>query len=164
MIMLNNIVDMENSKSNTVEILNSLVEVNNDRIQGYETAIREAKDSQLKVEFSLFIVTSKRCIMELCDEIKRLGGIPIGLNKTSGKFFRLWMDLEKTISENLHRALIDSCVFREDIAIGNYDDWLIDDVRNEVDERHNMMIRTQRTEIYREREKLKALRELICSS
>jgi uncharacterized protein (TIGR02284 family) len=157
-------VDMENSKTKTVEILNSLVEVNNDRIQGYETAIQEAKDSQLKVEFSLFIVTSKRCVKELCDEIKRLGGSPIGLNKTSGKFFKLWMDLEKTISENLNQALLDSCVFREDIAIGNYDDWLIADAENAVDERHNMMIRTQRTELHREREKLKALREHICSS
>lgn len=164
MIVRNNTVEMENAKSKTVEILNSLVEVNNDRIQGYETAIREAKDSQLKVEFSLFIVTSKRCIMELCDEIKRLGGKPISLNKTSGKFFKLWMDLEKTISHNLHRALIDSCVFREDIAIGNYDDWLIEDVENEVDERHIMMIRTQRTELCGEREKLKILREHLCSS
>lgn len=163
-MIIEKMVDMENSKTKTVEILNSLVEVNNDRIQGYETAMREAKDSQLKVEFSLFIVTSKRCVMELCDEIKRLGGNPIGTNKTSGKFFKLWMDLEKTISENLNRALLDSCVFREDIAIGNYDDWLIDDVKNIVDERHNMMILTQRTELYREREKLKALRELICSS
>ncbi|RAR47590.1 PA2169 family four-helix-bundle protein [Flavobacterium lacus] len=154
---------MENSTAKTVEILNSLVEVNNDRIQGYETAIREAKDSQLKVEFSLFIVTSKSCVTELCDEIKRLGGIPIELNKTSGEFFKLWMDLEKTISENLHRALLDSCVFREDITIGNYDDWLIEDVKNVVGERHTMMIRTQRTELHREREKLKTLREHICS-
>lgn len=150
---------MEDSK--TIEILNSLVEVNNDRIQGYETAIQEAIDSQIKVEFSLFIVTSKRCVMELCDAIKRLGGNPIDLNKTSGKFFKLWMDLEKTISDNAHKALLDSCVFREDIAIGNYDDWLIDDIKNELDERLTMMISTQRTELNRERQKLKSLREVV---
>ena len=89
------IIDMVNLETITLEILNSLVEINNDRIQGYETVLCEVKDSQLKVEFSLFIVTSKRCVIELCDEIKRLGEVPVSLNKTSGKFLDYGWILKK---------------------------------------------------------------------
>lgn len=89
------IIDIVNLETITLEILNSLVEINNDRIQGYETVLCEVKDSQLKVEFSLFIVTSKRCVIELCDEIKRLGEVPVRLNKTSGKFLDYGWILKK---------------------------------------------------------------------
>ena len=41
-------------KEKTIELLNSLITINNDRIQGYETAAKETKDEELKTLFGRF--------------------------------------------------------------------------------------------------------------
>ena len=50
---------MENEK--TIDALNKLIEINNDRIEGYETASKETNDTDLLNLFSGFIQTSKKC-------------------------------------------------------------------------------------------------------
>jgi hypothetical protein len=46
----------------TIEVLNDLIQINNDRIAGYEKAIRETKpeDDDLKVLFATMIAESHR--------------------------------------------------------------------------------------------------------
>jgi len=49
----------------SAEVLNSLLTINNDRIQGYKTAIDETTDADLKSLFSQFIQTSQSAKKEL---------------------------------------------------------------------------------------------------
>ena len=77
---------MKNEK--TVDVLNKLVEINNDRIEGYDTALKETDETDLQSIFRQFIETSRRCKQELTAEITKLGGKPEEGTKTSGKFFR----------------------------------------------------------------------------
>ncbi|MCC7453297.1 MAG: hypothetical protein IT222_03950, partial [Crocinitomix sp.] len=48
---------MKNEKS--IEVLTTLITINNDRIEGYETASKESKESDLKSLFAKFIATSE---------------------------------------------------------------------------------------------------------
>jgi Domain of unknown function (DUF2383) len=65
---------MENEK--TFEVLNSLVEINHDRIEGYKTAMEETKDDEkLKASFSQFQQTSFSCNTSLVAQVRQLGGI-----------------------------------------------------------------------------------------
>lgn len=47
---------MDNEKQ--IEVLNSLIIINNDRIEGYKTAGAEAKETDLKMLFSDLMETS----------------------------------------------------------------------------------------------------------
>ena len=74
---------MENEKK--IDVLNTLIQINNDRIEGYETAFKETEEQDLKAHFSQFMLTSQKCKQELVDEVTRLGGEPTESTRVSGK-------------------------------------------------------------------------------
>lgn len=117
---------MKNDK--TVEVLNKLLEINNDRLDGYETASKETEENDLKSLFAQLSKTSLRCRQELVDEITSLGGEPVDGTKTSGKFFRAWMDVKAAITGKDRKAIISSCEFGEDKAVETYKNVLMDDI------------------------------------
>jgi hypothetical protein len=47
---------MENQK--TIEALNTLIQINNDRFEGYDSAFKESEEQDLKTLFSQFMLTS----------------------------------------------------------------------------------------------------------
>ncbi|MFV5690363.1 DUF2383 domain-containing protein [Flavobacterium sp. ZT3R25] len=63
---------MDQEKS--IDVLNTLIEINNDRIEGYKTALEETEESDLKALFSQLMKTSQNCKMELVSEVQKLGG------------------------------------------------------------------------------------------
>ena len=66
---------MKTSKE-AIEILNDLIQINNDRIKGYERAIEELKDDNddLKTLFAVFIDQSRQNVMVLGKEVQGFGG------------------------------------------------------------------------------------------
>ena len=119
---------MKNDK--TVEALNNLLEINNDRLEGYDTASGETDEADLKDLFRKLAETSLRCREELIDEVISLGGEPVEGTKTSGKFFRVWMDVKAALSGHDRKTIISSCEFGEDKAIETYKKVLTDDILN----------------------------------
>jgi len=109
---------MDNEKS--VGVLNSLIEINNDRIEGYETASKETDESDLKTMFSEFIQTSQKCKQELLDEVRKCGGTPEEGTRTTGKFFRVWMDVKAALTGKDRKFILDSCEYGEDQAVDAY--------------------------------------------
>src|SRR5436190_11797723 len=109
---------MEKEKS--IDVLNTLLEINNDRVEGYETALKETEEQDLKTMFTEFIRKSERCRNELTREIFMLGGKPVEGTKTSGKFFRVWMDMKAALTGKDRKAILSSCEFGEDAAVETY--------------------------------------------
>lgn len=105
---------------NTMKVLNALISINDERIEGYETALKETKEYDLKPIFKQFISTSQNCKSELVLEVSKLGGAESKSTKISGKFFRVWMDIKATLVGNERRALLNSCEFGEDEAQDDY--------------------------------------------
>jgi len=116
---------MNNDK--TIDVLNSLVVINNDRIEGYETASENTKENDLKTLFTKFQQTSNKCQHELIREIDKLGGKADGGTKASGKFFRAWMDVKSALTGNDRKAILTSCENGEERALEVYKDVLDDD-------------------------------------
>ena len=119
---------MKNDK--TVEALNNLLEINNDRLEGYDTASGETDETDLKELFGRLAETSLRCKQELIDEVISLGGEPVEGTKTSGKFFRVWMDVKAALSGHDRKSIISSCEFGEDKAMETYKNVLMNDFSN----------------------------------
>ena len=147
-------------KEKTIEVLNTLVTINNDRIEGYETASKETEDKDLKRLFSQFISTSLKCKQELEKEVVILGGTPSESTKTSGKFFRAWMDLKAALTGNDHKAILNSCEFGEDAAVNTYKNVLMNNSSDLTLDQQNL-INAQYTLIKADHDEIKNMRDML---
>lgn len=128
---------MENEK--TIEVLNTLIQINNDRFEGYDTAFKETEEKDLKTLFSQFMLTSQKCKQELVEEVTRLGGTPTESTRLSGKFFRVWMDVKATITGKDHKGILGSCEYGENVAQETYKNVLKDHMQDVRFEQQTMI-------------------------
>ncbi len=153
---------MENNE--TIDVLNTLVEINNDRIEGYVTASSETDDHELKTLFAKLAQTSNKCKNELVSEIIKLGGQPTESTKTTGKFFRVWMDVKTAITGKNRKAILDLCEFGEDQALKTYEKALNDDIEH-LNTPLQMLITSQYASITADHHTVKTMRdELVTTS
>lgn len=103
-----------------IENLNTLLCINNDRVEGYKSALYEAKETDIKIMFSTLAKTSLECKKELVYEIKKLGGKRNNGYRETGKFFRIWIDMKKAIKRDDRKAILDSCKYGEIVVLQEY--------------------------------------------
>jgi uncharacterized protein (TIGR02284 family) len=149
---------MNNEK--TVDALNKLVEINNDRIEGYETAADETEEQDLKTLFAQFAITSHNCRQELAREITSLGGSPTDGTKNTGKLFRAWMDVKAALTGKDRKQILSSCEFGEDHALKTYESTLKDD-REHLNINHISMINAQMSQLRGDHDRVKAMRDAL---
>ncbi len=145
-------------KEKTIEVLNTLITINNDRIEGYETASKETQELDLKSMFAAFIQTSKKSKQELEVEVKKLGGKIAEGTMTSGKFFRVWMDVKAALTGKDRKTILNSCEHGEEVAIGTYNKVLrnkMQDITSEL----LKMIKIQNAFIIADHDKVKSMRD-----
>ena len=148
---------MENEK--TIEVLNTLITINNDRIEGYETAAKETEEQDLKTLFAQFSSTSQKCKSELITEVSNLGGTAAEGTLISGKFFRVWMDVKAALTGKDRKAILNSCEFGEDAAKDIYEKALENDLEN-LNAYQQTMIKKQLTLLVADCDKVKVMRDL----
>src|SRR5215470_16465800 len=106
---------MQNSQE-TIDVLNDLIKVNNDRIAGYEKAIHEAKqeDNDLKILFASMVAESHRMKIALATEVQSLGAEVEQGTTTAGKIYRAWMGVKSAFSGRGRHAVLANCESIED--------------------------------------------------
>lgn len=142
-----------------IDVLNSLIEINNDRIYGYQTASKEVGETDLKMMFLHATETSLKCKAQLVAEVQILNGTPTESTTTSGKFYRLWMDFKASVSGKDRKVILDSCVYGEEAAIETYED-VLENLEN-VTLNQQMIIQEQLLLIKSDYAAVKNLRDLI---
>ncbi len=150
-------------KEKTIDVLNTLITINNDRIEGYETAAKETEEQDLKTLFAQFASTSQKCKLELKNEVSKLDGTPAEGTKTSGKFFRVWMDVKAALTGKDREAILNSCEYGEDVAKGTYKKALENDSENLSTEQQTM-IKAQHTLIAADHDKVKMMRDALAKA
>ena len=112
-----------------VEVLNDLIEINNDRVTGYEKAIEETKDLDvdLRAIFQSMANDSRKYAAELTQDVNRFGGEATTDTTTSGKIYRAWMDVKATFTSHDRQSVLESCEFGEDAAQKAYNAALASD-------------------------------------
>jgi uncharacterized protein (TIGR02284 family) len=98
----------------TIENLNDLVQLHNDRIVGYEKALKDLQenDTELKYLFTNLIGESHEFKMELGTEIQVLGGDIETDTTFSGKIHRAWMSIKDSLGSD--KSVLENCEFGED--------------------------------------------------
>jgi len=147
-------------KETTIEVLNTLITINNDRIEGYETASNETEEQDLKTLFAMFGSTSEKCKRELVAEVLKLGGTPSVGTRTTGKFFRVWMDVKSAITGKDRKAILNSCEYGEDVAKDTYEKALENDAEDLSAEQQSM-IKAQHKLLAADHDRIKSMRDLL---
>jgi uncharacterized protein (TIGR02284 family) len=151
---------MNNQKS--IDLLNSLVQINNDRLDGYEHAIKETDESDLKNLFTRLSATSRKCNNELITEVGNLGGKATEGTTASGKLYRIWMDVKAAATKKDRKAILNSCEYGEDWAVKTYKTALNDTAAN-LPSDLKQMVRDQYEQIRSDHDKVKNLRDLVAA-
>ena len=148
------------TNENIIDVLNDLVQINNDRVTGYEKAIDESKedDVDLKGLFRNMANESQQYTLELSKLIMRLGGQPSDSTTKAGKIYRTWMDLKAAITGSNRKALLDSCEYGEDAAQKAYEAALSSDA--EIDAESRQLIVSQKDSLKKSHDVIKKYRDL----
>ncbi|MEX2410175.1 MAG: PA2169 family four-helix-bundle protein [Candidatus Paceibacterota bacterium] len=150
-------------KEKTIDVLNRLVVINNDRIEGYETATENTEENELKTLFSKFAQTSKKCRHDLVSEIEKLGGETEEGTKVSGKFFRVWMDVKSALSSNDRKAILDSCEEGEEWAVDTYND-VLEEKSDHLTQKQQTMVKDQYNSIKTDQNKIRSMQSTLAEA
>lgn len=117
-----------------IEVLNDLIEINNDRVTGYEKASEETKnlDVDLQAIFHSMANDSRKYAAELTEQVRNLGGEASTDTTNKGKIYRVWMDVKATFSGHDRQSVLESCEFGEDAAQRAYKEALASDAELDV--------------------------------
>ncbi len=148
------------TNENLVEVLNDLVQINNDRIEGYQKAAEETKDVDVDLK-AIFIKMAEESIKyktELVNEISKFGGEPVTGTTGLGKIYRVWMDVKATFSGHDRQSVLESCEFGEDAAQKAYRDALASDAEISADTRQ--LITSQQASLKTSHDIIKKYRDM----
>ncbi|TCK83578.1 ferritin-like domain-containing protein [Albibacterium bauzanense] len=144
--------------SNTAEVLNDLIQINNDRIEGYQKALEEldSVDADLNNLFNSFITQSQELKSALQSEVSLLGEEVDTGTTVSGKIYRTWMDVKSVFTGKDRQTVLNNCEFGEDAAQKAYkeaekSDDLLPNAR--------ALITSQKLELKSSHDKVKILRD-----
>ena len=144
--------------TNTAEVLNDLIQINNDRIEGYQKAIEqlEPTDTDLINLFTGFVTQSQELKSALQNEVSSLGEEIDTGTTASGKIYRAWMDIKAAFTGHDRQTALNNCEFGEDAAQKAYrtaetTDDLLPNAR--------MLITNQKMELKSSHDKVKLLRD-----
>jgi uncharacterized protein (TIGR02284 family) len=147
---------MENEKS--IKVLNNLIEINNDRIEGYETALSETNESDLRSLFNRYIANSRRFKTELVAEVTRMGGAPEEGTRASGKIYRAWMEVKAALTGKDRKTVLNSCEYGEDVAVDTYKDAMEDHFMD-LSDAQQKMVSSQYSQIKADHDAIRNLRD-----
>ncbi|MCH5715833.1 ferritin-like domain-containing protein [Niabella hibiscisoli] len=144
-----------------IDALNDLIQINNDRIVGYQKGIEELKDGQdadLKSLFNSMIGESTEHKKELEDLVVEYGGSPADGTTTSGKLYRAWMDVKAVFTGGDRETVLNNCEAGEDAAQKAYQMALDDE---EVMPRTKDLIRKQKSALKASHDQIRNLRDAV---
>lgn len=109
---------MSTINENTADVLNDLIRINNDRVEGYGKAIdqSEKENTDLINAFEKMVTQSQDYIADLSALVTKYGGRVSTDTTTLGKIYRAWMDVQITFSADDRKNILSECEFGEDAA------------------------------------------------
>ena len=152
---------MENT-AKTIEILGDLILINNDRIEGYERALKEIEqqpnDADLIPMFLRFIDDSRRYKVELGTEIAAMGSEINTGTTLPGKLHRAWMSVKEAFAGHDRHSILEECEYGEDAIKKAYREALNEEVLAAY---IRDLLMEQQQELIEAHEEIKELRDSV---
>lgn len=148
---------MENNNT-IVDVLNDLIQINNDRAEGFEKAAKDINEENidLKVTFDEFASQSRHNITELAALVGSKGERPDDGNTVLGTLHRAWIDIKATFGGSDRHSILEECERGEDAIKKAYKDALQE---NELGEDVRDVLLKQQDAVQMSHDAIKALRD-----
>ncbi len=147
-----------NTNEKTSSAVNDLLVINNDRYEGYQKAADQIKDPSLKELFNKLSVQSLQFKNELETHVIHTDHTITDETTSSGKLYRIWMDIKAALSGHDTKAILSSCERGEDAALDTYND-VIENKADEITSDALMTIQRQRSTLKEAHDMIKGLRD-----
>jgi uncharacterized protein (TIGR02284 family) len=143
----------------SIEVLNDLIEINNDRIAGFAHASKDLEDNDLDIKalFQTLREESRYNVQELGLAVTKIGGEAEMDGSGSGTLHRMWLDVKATFSGHDRKSILEECERGEDAIKKAYQNALSPD--NELSPDVARLIANQQTGIIAAHNQIKALRD-----
>ena len=141
----------------TTSVINDLIEINNDRVAGFEKAIADINDENidLKAIFQEYAEQSRKNGQELAAIVGSVEEVETG-NSVSGTLHRAWIDVKALFGGSDRASILSEAERGEDAIKKAYQDALNGSVPLQSAE----IIRSQAQGINAAHDKIKALRDV----
>lgn len=148
---------MENNEK-TIEVLNDLIQINNDRADGFTKASDDLKDANidLKATFDKLASDSRANVTELAGLVGRQGDNPDTGNTILGSLHRAWIDIKASFGGDDRHSILAECERGEDAIKKAYREALQE---NELGENVRTVLLKQQEGINASHDAIKALRD-----
>ena len=142
---------------NATGILNDLIEINNDRVAGFEKAIADIKDENidLKELFQGYAAQSRKNGQELAALVGSAEDVETG-NSVSGTLHRAWIDVKSIFGGSDRASILSEAERGEDAIKKAYQDALSS---GELPTEAVSTVTNQANEIQAAHDQIKALRD-----
>ncbi|HWZ17068.1 MAG TPA: PA2169 family four-helix-bundle protein [Mucilaginibacter sp.] len=147
----------------SVEVLNDLIEINNDRVAGFEHASKDLGDGDRDLSdfFRTQIEASRQNSFELTKVVNQLGGEAEDGKSISGTIHRNWLDVRATFTGHDRASILAECERGEDAIKKAYEDALSADKGLSGEARQ--VVATQQIGINASHDKVKAMMQIAQS-
>lgn len=115
---------MENNK--TVDALNDLLQINNDRAEGFQKVEKIVMESypKLKGNYDHMVTQAAKMRTELTALISEKGGQAEDTTTVAGALHRTWIDLKNSLTGDRDESTLENVAFGENAAIKAYESAL----------------------------------------
>jgi len=147
---------LNNEKS--ISILNDLIEINNDRVAGFEKAIADIKDENvdLKALFQEFTAQSRKFSQELTAIVTAHAADAETGTSVAGNLHRAWIDVKALFGGRDRKSILEEAERGEDAIKKAYSDALKD---GSLSGEAIQIVSRQAEDIKSAHDKIKALRD-----
>ena len=106
--------------------LDELLYFVNDRIEGYQRAVDESEDAQLRGYYKQLVSQSQQFATDLNGYLTREGGEREESTTLKGKLYRAWMDAKAAVTGRDEKTILGSNIYGEEWALKAYEQALAD--------------------------------------
>ena len=145
----------------TIDLLNDLIEINNDRVKGFEKAANDLQenDGDLRPVFEKYAEQSRGYASALRSLVSQSGAESEDGSGIGGAIHRAWIDVKTTFSGHDRKSILAECERGEDAINKSYESALEPD--NELGTGVMSVLNDQYTGITQGHNEIKALRDSL---
>ena len=115
----------DDKREKVVSTLDGLIAILEDGKLGYKNAAEHAENSMIESEFVEFARERSLFIVELQDEINKLGkSTDTSGGGALGAIHRAWIDIKSSFTSGDTESIINACITGEESAVEQYEDAL----------------------------------------
>jgi uncharacterized protein (TIGR02284 family) len=143
----------------TIDVLNDLIEINNDRAAGFEKAANDLDDVNidLKTTFEQLAEQSRTNVTELAAAVGRNNGSPETGTSISGSLHRAWIDVKALFGGSDRKSILEECERGEDAIKNAYQTALRE---NDLEPEVQQLLYRQQQGINASHDTIKRLRDI----